>query len=289
MRSTQMIKTTSKKAALAFLTSSVIAFSPGASAQDQDESITSNLSSALNGWSGSAIIGATTSSGNSDTSNINGSIRLTKTVNRWDHLVFGTIFKGSSAIVVDVIDPNTNDTVVDESGNPQRTIVRGDNSDRLALGYQPKYFVNEKTYGFGILDWEQDEPSNIDSAFRQVIGVGHRFYKDDSGFLSVEIGIGNKSTSLVSGDDIDGGIGYLGLNFLNNITENVTFNADMRSDFGSDNTFVELGLGVSFKLSEKLALKITHFTRSNSDLTSSDDLLNSSSDSVSSLNLVIDI
>ncbi len=284
-----MAKVHPRNAVAVVLASSVIAFAPIASAQGQDESVISNVSSALDGWSGSAIIGATTSSGNSDTSNINGSIRLTKTVNKWENLIFGTIFKGSSAIVVDVVDPNTNETVVDESGNPQRTIVRGDNSDRLALGYQPKYFLNEKTYGFGILDWEQDEPSNIDSAFRQVIGVGHRFYSDDSGFLSVEIGFGNKNTSLVSGDDIDGGIGYLGLNFLNNVTENVTFNADMRSDFGSDNTFVELGLGVSFKLSEKLALKISHFTRSNSDLTSSDDLLNSSSDSVSSLNLVIDI
>ncbi len=284
-----MAKVHSRNAVAVVLASSVIAFAPIASAQDQGESVISNVSSAFDGWSGSAIIGATTSSGNSDTSNINGSIRLTKTVNKWENLIFGTIFKGSSAIVVDVVDPNTNETVVDESGNPQRTIVRGDNSDRLALGYQPKYFLNEKTYGFGILDWEQDEPSNIDSAFRQVIGVGHRFYSDDSGFLSVEIGFGNKNTSLVSGDDIDGGIGYLGLNFLNNVTENVTFNADMRSDFGSDNTFVELGLGVSFKLSEKLALKISHFTRSNSDLTSSDDLLNSSSDSVSSLNLVIDI
>lgn len=284
-----MTKIFSRKAVVTIFASSVVAFSPSASAQDQEESPTSNVSSALNGWSGSAIIGATTSSGNSDTSNINGSIRLTKSVNRWDHVVFGTIFKGSSAIVVDVIDPNTSETVIDENGNPQRTIVRGDNSDRLALGYQPKYYLNKKTYAFGILDWEQDEPSNIDSAFRQVAGVGHRFYSDDSGFLSVEIGIGNKNTSLVSGDDINGGIGYLGLNFLNNVTEKVTFNADMRSDFGSDNTFVELGLGVSFKLSEKLALKISHFTRSNSDLTSSDDLLNSSSDSVSSLNLVVDI
>lgn len=107
--------------------------------------------------------------------------------------------------------------------------------------------------------------------------------------MSAELGFGNKNTDLVAGDDVNGGIGYLGLNFLSRVNENVTFNADLRSDFGSDNTFVEIGLGVAFKISEKLAFKVAHFSRSNSDLSSGDSPLVSNSDSVTSLNLVIDI
>ena len=280
-----MIRNISTKQSIAaLLVTGALAFSSASSAQDVKDAV----SSAFDGWSGTASLGATSSSGNSESSNINGSIRLGKTVGKWEHLVFGSIFKGSSSLVIVERDQN-GDPIIGDDGRPQRTIVKGDNSDRIALGYQPKYFYSQKTYFFGILDWEQDEPGNIDTATRQIIGVGHRFYSSAAGFLTAEAGFGNKTTALVLGDDVNGGVGYLGLNFLSRVNENVTFNADMRSDFGSDNTFVELGLGVAFKVSEKLAFKIAHFSRSNSDLSSGDSPLSSNSDSVTSMNLVIDI
>lgn len=275
-----------KKSIAALLVTGALVFSTTATAASDD--IKDAVSSAFDGWSGTASLGATSSSGNSESSNINGSVRLGKTVGKWEHLVFGSIFKGSSTIV-DVSRDGTGEPILGADGQVQRIIIKGDNSDRIALGYQPKYYYNEKTYFFGILDWEQDKPGNIDSATRQIAGVGHRFYSSAAGFLSAEAGFGNKTTDLVSGGDVNGGIGYLGLNFLSRVNENVTFNADMRSDFGSDNTFVEIGLGVAFKISEKLAFKIAHFSRSNSDLASGDSPLSSNSDSVTSLNLVIDI
>lgn len=269
----------------ALLLSGTLAFSSITMAQDSDETLADKV---FNGWSGTASLGATTSSGNTDTSNINGSVRLGKTVDRWEHLLFGSIFKGTSSLVIVERDQEGN-PIVGDDGRPQRTIVKGDNSDRIAIGYQPKFYYTPKTYFFGILDWEQDKPGNIDSATRQILGVGHRLYSNESGFLSLEAGFGNKNTNLVFGDSVNGGVGYLGLNFLSRITDEVTFNADLRSDFGSDNTFVELGLGVAFKVSDKLSLSVTHFTRSNSDLSDSSNPLASDSESVTSMNLVIDI
>lgn len=260
-------------------------------AQDSDAT---GFGSTFSGWSGTATLGATTSSGNAEASNVNGSIRLSKTVNRWEHLVFGTIFKGRSSIIVDTAELEDAGLDINLEGDdtPERVIVTGNNSDRLSLGYQPRFFYSQKTYFFGLLDWEQDEPANIDTATRQIIGIGHKFYNNASGFLTAEAGFGNKATNLVVGDDVDGAIAYVGFNFLNRITDTVTFNADLRSDFGSDNTFIELGLGVSFKLSDTVAFKIDHFSRSNSDLGdlgSDDDISVSASDSVTSLNLVFDI
>ncbi len=251
----------------------------------QEQSATEVL---FEGWSGKASLGATTSTGNTDTSNINGSIRLGKTVGQWEHIVFGSLFKGESAIVVEQRDEQ-GEVIVDDDGQPQREIIRGDNSDRLALGYTPRFYWRPRTYLFGVLDWERDRPAGIKTATRQIIGVGHKFWSTDAGFLTAELGFGNKTLDPVAGDDINGGVGYLGINFLNRVTDNVTFNADLRSDFGSDNTFLEIGLGVAFKLSEKLALGITHFTRGNSDITNSDSPFDSDNDSVTTLNLVVDI
>lgn len=284
----------------ALLLSSALAVTSIANAQDNDEGLLS--SSIFDGWSGTASLGATSSTGNSEASNINGSIRLGKTVNRWEHLVYGTVFQGQSSIVIDLQD-EFGDAIEDDAGQPIRRVVTGDASDRLAIGYQPKYYYTPKTYFFGLLDWEQDEPANIDDATRQIIGVGHRFYSNASGFLSGEAGFGNKTTDLVQGPSVNGGIGYLALNFLSRVNENVTFNADFRSDFGSDNTYIEVGLGVAFKISEKLAFKVSHFSRSNSDLTDAanavvptiDGVADGSapslgnSDSVTTFNLVIDI
>lgn len=236
----------------------------------------------LEGWRGTASLGANTATGNSESSNINGAIRLGKTVGRWEHLVFGTVFKGESTIVV-------TGEVDEATGIAPRTIVRGDTSDRLALGYQPKYFFSDRTFFFGILDWEQDEPANIDQRTRQIIGVGHRFFSDASGFLSAEVGVGNNTTSVVTGDDISGGIGYLGVNYLNRLNENTTFTADLRSDFGSDNTFVEFGIGLGFRVSDNISFNVSHFSRNNSDLGSGDSPLASSSDSVTTFQLVFDI
>lgn len=263
-------------------------------AQDKDEetSLSDDVSDVVDdifgGWSGNATLGATNASGNSEASNINGAIRLSKTVGRWEHLAFGSIFKGTSAIIVEERD-DQGELVLGDDGQPVRSIIKGDNSNRLAIGFQPRYYWRERTYFFGLIDYEQDKPANIKLGSRQIIGVGHKFYANDSGFLSGEVGFGNKNTDLESGNDLNGGIGYVGLNYLNRISENVTFNADLRSDFGSDNTYLELGLGVAFKLSEKFALKLSHFSRNNSGIDTSNNPFGSSSDSVTTMNLVIDI
>lgn len=281
----------SRNVVTAVFLSGVVLGSSKAIAQDSDEA---GFGGTFSGWSGQATLGATTSSGNAEASNINGSIRLGKTVNRWEHLVFGSVFKGRSSIIVEAeaLQQAGLDINLDGEDTPDRVIVTGNNSDRLALGYQPKFYYTQKTYFFGLLDWEQDEPANIDTATRQIVGIGHKFYNNASGFLTAEAGFGNKTTDPVVGDDVDGAVAYVGFNFLNRITDTVTFNADLRSDFGSDNTFIELGLGISFKVSDTVAFKVDHFSRSNSDLgdlADDPDIAISSSDSVTSLNLVFDI
>jgi len=263
----------------------------GAYAQEEESVADQALAvgeSVLSGWTGTAGLGASFVTGNAESSNINGSIRLIKSYNRWDHVLTASMFKGSSTVLVTERDADGN-VVRDDNGFPVRQIVEGDNSDRLSIGYQPKYYVNDRLYAFGILDYETDEPSNIDSATRQIIGVGYSFYRNETGYLSGEVGVGNKSLKPVIGDDLDGAIGYVGVNYLNRITDTVTLNADFRSDFGSDNTFTEIGLGAAFKLSDRFSLKVSHFSRSNTDLQDATNPLDSDTDSITTLNLVADI
>ena len=246
----------------------------------------------IQGWSGTASLGGNKITGNSEASNITAEIRLGKTVGKWEHLVFGSYFKGDSTSLVDAEDAN-GDPIVDiaEDGTEVtlQVPVKSGNSDRLAIGYQPRFYWRPRTYFFGIIDYEKDKPANVKLAARQIIGVGHKFFSNESGFLSVEAGFGNRSTQQVVGNDINGAVAYFGANYLNRINDNITFNADFRADVGSDNTYTQIGLGLAFKLSERMAVKLTHQTRGNTDIKNPSLQDASSSDSVTTVNLVVDI
>jgi len=250
----------------------------------QDDSI-------IQGWSGTATFGATSLSGNTEASSVNAGLRLGKTVGKWEHLVFGALFKGDATSEVQALNPDGTDKEVTVNGQQVKVKdqVKTGNSNRIALGYQPRFYWRPRTYFFGIIDYEQDKPANIKLSARQVIGVGHKFFSNASGFLSAEAGFGNKTTEVVLGDDVSGGIAYLGANYLNRINENVTFNADLRTDLGGDNTYYELGLGLAFKLSERMALKVAHQTRGNTDVTDPTKLDPSKNDNATTINLVVDI
>lgn len=234
-------------------------------------------------------LGMTNAGGNSQARSISGGIRLGKAVGQWRHIVFGSILSGESTILVErrnelgevEIDPTTN--------APVRDITKGDNAERYALGYQPRYQWKENTYFFGILDWERDKPANIKTATRQIVGVGHTFWRSTQGFFNGEVGIGNKNLTPEFGTDLDGGIGYVGFNFSNRLNDVTVFTSDFKSDFGSDNTFTEIGLGLTFRVSDKISVKLSHFLRNNTGLSNPTNPLSSDTDTVTTFNLLFDI
>ena len=242
----------------------------------------------FSGWKGTASLGASITTGNTESSSVNGSLRLLKTHNRWEHVLTASAFQGDATVLVAQTDA-TGAPVTDANGFPVNEIVEGDTSDRLTIGYQPKYYFTDAFYGFGLFDLETDEPANIDSSSRQIIGVGYSFFRNNSGFLSAEIGVGNQSLELVNGPNADSAIGYLGANYLNQFNDVVTFNADFRADFGSENTFIEVALGAAFKLSTRFSFKVDYFIRTNTDLSDPSNPLDGDTDTVTTFNLVVDI
>ncbi len=232
------------------------------------------LSTAYADWSGTASLGASFAGGNSEAESISGGLRLSSTVDKWQHTIFGDILKGDATLVI-----------VNPDGS--RTFETLPTSDRIALGYQPKYFWRDDTYLFGVLDWSQDKPADIDNRTTQVIGVGHRFWSDDTSRLTAELGFGSKQTAFVSdNDDLSEGILYAAANYSNRINEQTTLNADFRTDIGSDNTATDIGIGMAYKLSDRVALKFSYLIRNNSDIVGS---LGEKTDSVAGFSLVSDI
>jgi len=240
------------------------------------------------GWTGAVSLGASTSTGSAETSNVNGSLRVGKRSGNLEHWFSVAAFQGESSVVAPRRGAD-GEIIVGDNGEPIVDIVRGDTSDRLMASYQPRYFFSDRTYGFLTFDWEKDEPAGIDVSTRQIIGIGHSFYRDVTGFFSIEAGFGNRILENLEGEEFGGGIGYASANYLYRVNENVTFNANLVADFGADNRTVDANLGIKYKLTQTLAFGITHFIRTNSDIRNDANPLSGRRDSVTTVNLVIDI
>ena len=65
----------------------------------------------------------------------------------------------------------------------------------------------------------------------------------------------------MSGERETGGIGYVGLNAVRLLGERVTVEAGIDSDFGSENRYTELTLGLAWRLSEPVSLKFGYEVR----------------------------
>ena len=229
------------------------------------------------GWNGSAHLGFTFVRGDTESDSLSAGIRLSKTSGNWEHLVFGSLLEGSQTVVI-TDPPNPSETLDAEA------------AERVLIGYQPKYFWRPRTYFFGLVDFESDEPGNIDSSFAQIIGIGHKFWSTGTGSsLSGEVGVGNSNLEPIVGEDVDGAILYGALNYRNRFTETATVFSDLRLDFGDDNTAVDWNSGLSFKVASRLSVNLSLLLFGNTDLQNNANPLDQDFNQVFTAGLAFDI
>ncbi len=230
----------------------------------------------LDGWSGSASFGALFTTGNSETSNINGSASVSKQIDVWRHTAFGNTYSADAT---------------DEDGEDI------DTADRFDLGYKVDRNFTDTLYGFGRLRYDQDDFGNIDNRFTGVVGVGNMLLNDGKQTLSGEIGIGAHRTEFITdpslsvadagepeidpitglpivtvntdnvdGLDSDGAVLYAGLNYANILADNLVFNSVLNVEAAEVNTLIVWDNSLNISLSETISLSLGLLTRTNTDI-----------------------
>jgi len=232
----------------------------------------------LSGWSGSAGVNGIFTGGNSDTTNIGGSINVSKQQNIWTHTAFGSIFNAES-----------NDV---------------ETANRFDLGYKLSRQFTEQLYGFGRLRYDADDFGNIDGRFSGFVGAGYQFFQDEKQSLSGELGIGGTSTDFISlspasitvpsvdatgapildangvqftevvtDDSImldslseSGAALYGGLNYANRLGETLTFNSIFSFEAADANTYIVWDNSLAVAVSERISLSVGLLTRTNTDI-----------------------
>ena len=191
-------------------------------------------------WSGKGQLGFTTTSGNSDTSTLTAGLAGKYEVDQW-----------INTVSLDVLRADSNGI---------------DTADRYILEGKTGYKFTDKDYVFFNTRYENDSFTAYDYTWTNAIGWGHKFYDDEDKRLITEVGIGHKIAAFDIDRNEDSGVVFTAkMDYMRKISDNVSFDDVLRIESTSDNNFIQNDAGFTFKVSDKVEVKLSHQWRHNTD------------------------
>jgi putative salt-induced outer membrane protein len=190
---------------------------------------------------GSAALGYLSTSGNTDATNLNSSLKK-----GWDH--DGPWQHNWTALAIKA---TTDDVTTAEA---------------YAAGYKATRDFSPTSYLFFSGDWRQDEFSGYDRQATEAVGYGRRLLDTPRHMLAIEGGAGAKQSDLITGEELDGAIVRGGLDYLLTLSENSSFNQKLLIEQGDDNRYTESTSALKTRIVGDLALVLSYVIKSNSDV-----------------------
>jgi putative salt-induced outer membrane protein len=210
-------------------------------------------------WAGRGALGYTSTSGNTDSENLNASLQGSYEKLKWKHsLLF--------------------ETIRSEADNEV-------SADSWTIIGRSEYSLSEKSYAFGQARYQEDEFSGFDYQGSAVAGVGSRFIDTDTQLLDLSVGAGySQFKETETGDTVDGAIITSDLKYEYRISENATFSEVALVEAGADNTYFQSETALLTTISGNLSSKISYLIKHNTDVP--DDV--EETDEIISVSLVYD-
>jgi len=192
-------------------------------------------------WTGVGELGFTTTSGNSDSENLNASLAITRERLRWKHSASIEAIRAESDDVTSV--------------------------DRIVVRERSEYALEGDTYLFGRLRYEDDEFSGYDYQASLTLGVGSRFEQRERHFLDLSIGLGVRSIKdSETRETEDEGIAVGELLYEYKISETASFTQGLLVETGEENTYSQSETALRTKINGNLAAKLNYLVKRNSDV-----------------------
>jgi putative salt-induced outer membrane protein len=191
-------------------------------------------------WSGNLGIGFLGITGNTEstTTNAEGELRFDK--DKWHHSLFG------------------------------RAVGRSEEGVTAAEAYKLSYTLNydftERTYGFGLLDYNKDRFGAFVEQSFQLAGIGRRFIISDKHLLNGEIGLGLGQNERADGTSEDEFTTRLSGDYTWNISENAQFGQRIAVNIASSNTFLESVTELRASIAGPVGLALSYTIKNNSDV-----------------------
>ncbi|WP_018142207.1 YdiY family protein [Thioalkalivibrio sp. ALJ7] len=138
---------------------------------------------------------------------------------------------------------------------------------RYIAGYQADRKLGEHDYLFGALRYERDRFSNYDYQASATTGYGRRLIDGERVRLDGEIGAGMRQVRIrTTGETESEPVGRLAGNFRWDISDNARLTDELLILTGSDNTEIENILALTADISSRLGLRTSFTVKHNTDV-----------------------
>lgn len=183
------------------------------------------------GWKAEAELGFIQTSGNRDTTAINGKLAGTHEAPKWRNKFDAEYLESSDALGV-----STRRSVAQAATN---------------------YKLDAANYLFGNLRAEQDRFASYEYRISETVGYGHRFERAAQ-TLELEVGAGGSHTEFIGGDREDEGVIRLAGRYGWAFSETSEFSTKAFSEIGESNTHSQAETALKLKVSNRLAMKLAY-------------------------------
>jgi putative salt-induced outer membrane protein len=190
---------------------------------------------------GSASLGYLSTSGNTESTNGNGSFKAT-----WD--LDGPWKHDWTALAINA---RTNDITTAES---------------YTAGYKAQRDFSATSYLFFSGDWRQDEFAGYEQQVSEAIGYGRRILDSERHMLALEAGGGAKQTDLITEESLDEAIVRGALDYLFAISDTSEFSQKLLLEQGDENRYTESTTSLKTRIVGNVALVLSYVIKSNSDV-----------------------
>ena len=200
----------------------------------------------VSAWKGDVQFGYVATSGNTETTNLNGKLNLEKIYDKWTHLFSAAAFSTSD--------------------NNQTT------AERFKLEYQADRKYTEKSYFFLNSTYEEDKFSGFDFQATLTAGYGQRLYDANKMTFDVEIGAGLRQSDLdpdpITGNVVEESEGMVRLaaKYLWQMEEKRSLTSELTIDAGEETTITNFELGFVTMIAGDLSLKTAYIAKHTSEV-----------------------
>lgn len=190
------------------------------------------------GWQGSVAFGYLHTTGNSNTTSLNGKALAGYKRGNWlDSLSFAAL-------------------------NASQDNVR--TAESYEANGQSDYSLSDNDYLFGMADYLSDRFSGYDRQTTEAAGYGRRLVNTDTQQLGVELGVGARQSRFTDDTSDSGVIERLALNYLWKFSENSNFSENLSVEHGSENTVTQSVTALTANLAGNFALSVSYTVKHNS-------------------------
>lgn len=191
-------------------------------------------------WSGEIALGGGNNTGNTETTDANASVKALYKDERWEH----------------ELDARFNYAA--ENGNST--------ARRWVASYQPRYNINQRLYGFGFVEYDDDAFSGFDYQVSESAGLGYRVVLPPPVSLALEAGPGARhSRESATGDTENEITGRFVAKFAWQISDTAKLTNDTSVTVGSERTLTTNTSALTADVIGHVAARISLEIRNNSN------------------------